>query len=262
MSLGSRLILAIEEPPSRRKPSSPSTTSEIVAFRTSSSVNVSSKKRRNGPIAQLAFWSFALPSSSAERPSKSRRLTSLASVAPTIAPLEATASAISGSGLFQREALWKPASSPVPTADIGWLLVNTSTSGPMPTSRYCDQAPALTSASLSRIAADEPGLRVLRSSPRTRTISSRALRRAFAAAARALFDHALEQRLRERDASSLDRLQIDGREQTRVHRGAAVARGVGENVAERADARTLRRIAAPGQARAPRRDRASSGTPR
>ena len=119
-------------------------------------MNVASKKRKNGPIAQIAFWSFALTSRSAERPSKSRRLTSLPSVAPTIAPLEATASAISGSGLFQNEPLWNPASSPDPTADMGWLLVKTSASGPMPTSKYCDQAPALMSASLSRIAAGEP----------------------------------------------------------------------------------------------------------
>src|SRR5580693_2149945 len=222
-SLGSRLILAIDEPPSRRKPSSPSTTSEIVAFRTSSRVKVSSKKRRKGPIAQLAFWSLALPSRSPERPSKSRRLTSFASVAPTIVPLEATASATSGSGLFQSEALWNPASSPVPTADIGWLLVNTSASAPMPTSRYCDQAPTLTSASLSRIAAGEPGLRVLRSSPNTLAISSRAV------AARALLDHPLEQGLREGDAGSLDRLQVDRREQMRAARNTTVARRVGEN---------------------------------
>jgi len=52
--------------------------------RTSSSVKLESKKRRNGPIAQLALLSLALDSSSAERPSMSRRLTSLPSVAPTI----------------------------------------------------------------------------------------------------------------------------------------------------------------------------------
>ena len=40
----------------------------------------------NGPIAHDALLSLALPSSSALRPSKSRRLTSLPSVAPTVAP--------------------------------------------------------------------------------------------------------------------------------------------------------------------------------
>ena len=52
--------------------------------RTSSRPKVSSNSRRNGPRAQEALLSLALPSSSAERPSKSRRFTSLASVAPTI----------------------------------------------------------------------------------------------------------------------------------------------------------------------------------
>ena len=79
-----------------------------------------------------------------------------------------------GFGVVPKRVAVESASSPDPTADIGWLLVNTSASAPMPTSRYCDQAPALTSASLSRIAAGEPGLSVLRSSPRTLTISSRA----------------------------------------------------------------------------------------
>src|SRR5258707_328518 len=43
----------------------------------------------------------SLPSSSAERPSMSRKLTSLPSVAPTIRPVEAATSTTSGSGLFQ-----------------------------------------------------------------------------------------------------------------------------------------------------------------
>src|SRR4051812_47283875 len=91
----------MDDEPSRRKPSGPSTVSVTVVRRTSSSENVSSKKRSSGPIAQEALLSFDLPSSSADRPSKSRRLTSLPSVAPTIRPLAATASTTSGSGLFQ-----------------------------------------------------------------------------------------------------------------------------------------------------------------
>ena len=47
----------------------------------------SSKSRMNGPMAQEALLSFALPSRSALRPSKSRRLTSLPSVAPTTRPV-------------------------------------------------------------------------------------------------------------------------------------------------------------------------------
>src|SRR6266436_5867780 len=53
-----------------------------------------------GPIAHDALLSFALPRSSALRPSKSRRFTSLPSVAPMILPREFTPSTISGSGLF------------------------------------------------------------------------------------------------------------------------------------------------------------------
>ena len=79
----------------------------------------SSKRRMNGPIAQEALLSFALPSSSALRPSKSRRLTSLPSVAPTTRPVSLTASTISGSGLFHSDFGWMPTSAPVPTADIG-----------------------------------------------------------------------------------------------------------------------------------------------
>src|SRR3954469_10064438 len=113
----------MDEEPSRRKPSGPSTVNMTVVQRTSSSEKVSSKKRSSGPIAQEALLSLALLNSSAERPSKSRKLTSLPSVAPTIHPVEATASTTSGSGLFQLEFGWSPASKPVPTAAIGAVLV-------------------------------------------------------------------------------------------------------------------------------------------
>jgi hypothetical protein len=53
--------------------------------RTSSMPKPSSNSRMNGPIAHEALLSLALPSSSALRPSKSRRLTSLPSEAPTCA---------------------------------------------------------------------------------------------------------------------------------------------------------------------------------
>ena len=67
-------------------------------------------------MAQEALLSLALASSRAERPSTSRRLTSLPSVAPTIGRAEETASTTSGSGLFQAEPGWMPASVAVPTA--------------------------------------------------------------------------------------------------------------------------------------------------
>ena len=50
-----------------------------------------------------AEWNAILDRVNAERPSMSRKLTSLPSVAPTIRPVDETASTTSGSGLFQVE---------------------------------------------------------------------------------------------------------------------------------------------------------------
>ncbi len=80
--------------------------------RTVSSVNLPSKKRMKGPMAVEALLSLALDSSSADRPSTSRRLTSLPSVAPTMAPFAFTTSTTSGSGLFQLDMGCSPASMP------------------------------------------------------------------------------------------------------------------------------------------------------
>src|SRR5260370_8109947 len=96
-------------------------------------------------MAQLALLSLALPSSSAERPSRSRRLTSLPSVAPTIFPAEPTASTTSGSGLFQVEFGWRPASAPVPTAATGGSLRKTPPSDPPPTLQTITPTPLPTS---------------------------------------------------------------------------------------------------------------------
>jgi len=104
--------------------------------------------------------SLALESSSALRPSKSRRLTSLPRVAPTMSPREETASTTSGSGLFHSDFGCSPIIAPQPTADIGWALVKISASGPIPTSRYCDHSPARISTDLASIAAGEPGTRL------------------------------------------------------------------------------------------------------
>src|SRR6202453_1281633 len=103
--------------------------------------NDASKSRMKGPSAADALLSFALPSRRAERPSTSRRLTSLPSAAPTIPPLLDEITAISGSGLFQVEIGCRPTSAPKPTDAIGGHLVNTSASGPMPTSKYFDHLP-------------------------------------------------------------------------------------------------------------------------
>ncbi len=134
--------------------------------RTVSSVKSASKKRTNGPMAVEALLSLAFESSSAERPSTSRRLTSLPSVAPTIAPLEFTTSTTSGSGLFQVEIGCRPASMPWPTADMGWAFVKISASGPMPTSRYCDHAPCAMSTRFNSAACALPGTSLRISPPR------------------------------------------------------------------------------------------------
>src|SRR3546814_2521286 len=83
----------------------------------SSRVKPSSNRRMKGPIAQEALLSFAFDSSSAERPSKSRRLTSLPRVAPTISPRGSTISTTSGSGLFQVESDRTPIGAPLPTVE-------------------------------------------------------------------------------------------------------------------------------------------------
>ncbi len=114
------------------------------------------KRRRNGPTAQEALLSLALPRSSADRPSTSRRFTSLPSVAPRTVPSERTTSTISGSGLFHSEIGWIPTSAPQPTEAIGCALVKISASGPMPTSRYCDQRPISCSTRLTSCAFSDP----------------------------------------------------------------------------------------------------------
>ncbi len=135
-------------------------------------------------MAVEALLSLAFDSNSAERPSTSRRLTSLPSVAPTMVPFELTTSTTSGSGLFQLEMGCSPASMPCPTADIGWPLVKISASGPMPTSRYCDQAPCSISTRFSSAACGLPGTRV-RMLPPSWACTLRRIASAFSGAPRA-----------------------------------------------------------------------------
>ena len=139
--------------------------------------NVSSNRRMKGPIEQDALLSFALPSRSAERPSKSRRLTSLPSAAPTVLPSRSTISTTSGSGLFQVESDRMPISPPQPIVDSVGLFVKISASGPIATSRYSDHMPSSTSAAFSASASGDPGttermLPPTRSSRRARTATA------------------------------------------------------------------------------------------
>ncbi len=127
----------------------------------------------NGPSEAEALLSFALGSSSAERPSTSRRLTSLPSIAPTMRPVEDTARATSGSGLFHDETCATPISDPHPTAERTGALVKTSGSGPNPTSRYWDHWPRALRSSLRRAASSLPGSMEDRVEPMSRSKSPR-----------------------------------------------------------------------------------------
>ena len=174
-SAGVREISVIEMVSSSRKPSVPSTSSRTSTAPASSSPKFSSKSRMNGPIAQLALLSLARPSSSADRPSKSRRLTSLPSVAPCTLPSEAMTRTTSGSGLFHAESGCTPMSAPVPTAAIGCAFVNSSASGPSPTSRYGDQRLRALRCCLSSAASGLPGRTSAMLDPRMPVISARAV---------------------------------------------------------------------------------------
>ena len=97
----------------------------------------------------------------------------------------------------------------MPTADSTGALVNTSASGPMPTSRYWLHAFCATSTSFTCCASAEPGFNWDRSVPTTPRHLGPDCRRQIRIAARALLDHPLQHRHGERHPSSLDDLQID-----------------------------------------------------
>ena len=56
---------------------------------------------------------------------------------------------------------------------MGGALVNTSASGPMPTSRYCDQSPSVISTFFTSAACGDPGRRLRRLVPKISAIRSR-----------------------------------------------------------------------------------------
>ena len=210
---------------------------------------VASNSRMNGPSAAEALLSLALPSSSAERPSTSRRLTSLPSVAPTIAAAaRSTTSTISGSGLFQVDTGCRPTSAPKPTDAIGWHLVKISASGPMPTSRYCDQAPRAISLALSSIASRRARLQlrqIVADQPGDVGADGVGL---LGRAARLLLDDALQQADDEGDAGGLDRLQVDRGQQPGLARvvpvpGVLARMSASEPMRSPSPPRTMARIA-------------------
>ncbi len=223
-SSGERLISAIELAPVEHETVlaldlQASTTADF----TSSIEKSPSNRRMNGPSDADALLSLALPSSSAERPSTSRRLTSLPSVGADDA---------AGARRYHRRSPARDCSrsrsdaarlsAPKPTEAMGWHLVKISASGPMPTSRYCDQTPR--SMSLALIAG---GFGRARLQLRQVMADQRGDVGAdgfglLGRAPRLFLDDALKQRGNEGDARRFHRLQIDRREQIRLLR---IARG-------------------------------------
>ena len=103
--------------------------------------SVSSSSRRNGPMAQDAVIVLGLAEQQRAAPFEIAQIDVVAQVAPTIAPRPLTASDELRLRVVPGGAARMPISLPVPTAAIGGVLVKISASGPIPTSRYCDQAP-------------------------------------------------------------------------------------------------------------------------
>ena len=226
--------LAIDDAPSSPKPSLPSTVSDTVVCRTSSSAN-RVEQARNGPIAQDALLSFALPSSRAERPSTSRRLTSLPSVA---------ADDPTGRRRHQHDLGLRVVPRGVrmdagihPGADCGHRLRLGEDLGVRADAHFQILAPrALRDQHLLQMrASGDPGLRRARSSPTRRLTSARIAAAAAHVAARAFLDHALQHGEREGDAGGLDGLQVDRCEQPRLAAVALFGRRVGQYGLERAE---------------------------
>ena len=223
-SAGSRLIRLMALPPARRKPSSPATVR--VDFRPCGRRPARKpwpKRRMKGPIAALALLSLALPRRSAERPSTSRRLTSLPSVAPTIAAgrgddqhhlrlrvvpgrhrMDADLGEVADRGHRRRlgEDLGVR-----PDADLEILRPHALLD------EQLLQRHRLRRAGLQpgEVVADQPA-----------DLGAH-FRRVLGRAARLLLDHPLQHRHGEGDARRLDRLQVDRRQQPGLVRRASPA---------------------------------------
>ena len=124
---------------------------------------------------------------------------------------------------------------PWPTAAIGCALVKISASGPMPTSRYCDQAPCSISTRLSSAACLLPGTSLARVAAELGLHAPADRLGLLGRAPRLLLDHPLQHRQRKRHARGLDGLQVDRRQQPGLLCIALRLRRVGEDVPERAD---------------------------
>ena len=239
MSSGSRLIRLMALAPSRRKPSSPSTVSRSSALRTSSMPKFRSNRRMNGPIAALALLSLALPRSSAERPSTSRRLTSLPSVAPTMLPGARHDEHDLRLGIVPRRHRVEAGLRQVADRRHGLRLGEHLGVG-----ADADLQILRPHAPPDQKLLQRHGLLRARLQP-AQVVADRALDLgadrvgALGAAARLLLDDPLQHGDDEGDAGRLHRLQVDRREQPRFRGVAALARRVGEDFGERADVGAL-----------------------
>ena len=188
-----------------------------------------------------ALLSLALPSSSAERPSTSRRLTSLPSVAPTIAPLEVDDQHDLGLGIVPgRDRM---------NADLGAVAdrrhrrrlgedLGVRADADLEILR--PQCPSAMSSCLQRHRLRRAGLQLGEVVADQRRRSRRGSPSACSGAPRACSSITRSSmRDGEGDAGGLDRLQVDRREQPGLVAGRAVARRVGEDVGEIADALAL-----------------------
>ena len=212
----------------------------------------------NGPSAADALLSLALPSSSAERPSTSRRLTSLPSVAPTILPLlcgddgDLRLRIVPGRDRVQPDIGAEPDRRHRlafgedlrvrPDADLE-ILRPGAARDELGLDRHRLFGAGL---QLGEIVADQPG-----------DIGADGVG-LFSRAARLLLDDPFEQADHEGDAGSLHRLQVDGRKQIGLRRIAAVFEAVGGDSVERADRLALGGADIAGRHRPSRRRRARS----
>ena len=209
--------------------------------RTVSSVNAPSKKRMSGPMAVEALLSLALESSSAERPSTSRRLTSLPSVAATMPPVLLTSSTTSGSGLFQLEIGMQARLHAVADGRHRLRLGED-----LRVRADADLQVLRPGALLDQHALELGGL--LAAGHQLGEIAAELGLHAGAdrlgllwRAPRLLLDHPLQHREGKRHPRRLDGLQVDRRQQPRLLRIALRLRRVGEDVRERADPLALAR---------------------
>ena len=161
---GSRLIFDIELLPFSTKPSAALDLSvQPPRWRISSRLKCASKRRINGPMLQLALLSLARGSSSAERPFEIAQVHVITQSRTDDAPPWRIHR--ERNFRFRIIPAWNPGGyqhigGSVPRRSSAAPLVNTSASGPIPTSRYCDHIAAFNQNLLSSSCAclDRTGL--------------------------------------------------------------------------------------------------------